>query len=46
MFKKTYTEPTICIEDVVVEDGIAVSNGSIMDASDWNEGNSNWFEEE
>ncbi len=25
MFKKTYTEPTICIEDVVVENGIAQS---------------------
>jgi hypothetical protein len=25
MFKKTYTEPAIYIEDVVVENGIAVS---------------------
>lgn len=26
MFKKTYTEPAIYIEDVIVENGIAQSN--------------------
>lgn len=30
MFKKTYTEPAIYIEDVVVEKGIATSPGAIV----------------
>jgi hypothetical protein len=36
MFKKTYTEPAIYIEDVIVENGIAMSTeGSyIIDAED------------
>lgn len=30
MFKKTYTEPAIYIEDVIVENGIAQSTGTLV----------------
>lgn len=36
MFKKIYTEPTICIEDVVVENGIAASlTSSTIESADY-----------
>jgi hypothetical protein len=36
MFKKTYTEPAIYIEDVVVENGIAQSY-QVITIDDWTE---------
>lgn len=43
--KKQYNEPQIYVENVVVENGIAISDGAYMQTSDWEEGTSNWFEE-
>lgn len=42
--KKQYNEPQIYVENVVVESGIAVSDGFIMQTDDWEEGTKDWFE--
>lgn len=43
--KRNYLTPTVELEELVVEQGIAVSDGAMMDISDWEKGETGWFEE-